>query len=366
MAHETLKSDLLRFSDMKPPVRRAAYSDRTAWLMAVLSELAYLRFDEEDEDAIMSLAVELAKLTDQNSIAERLRGLALSFSPQRDTKNEILRSVLAVGGFELVGIIFNRETDTQGFVAARRPENDVGMAVIAFRGTQQTKDWMTNLSASATGVMHLKNGREVKVGNVHKGFDAAFKSVEEQIRSYVEQVADLPLYITGHSLGGALATLATWYTSGDKLAACYSFGAPRCGDDGLVSEFRTPIYRIVNGADPVPFVPPSSISIDIAKALLRGIGMFFSPANRLANLVVRSQRFRHYGYQRYLSICDPAADGTYPDLKNEFGISSLERIYRYAQRLLRGEASTQRRIDRYHDIAEYRSKLREFALRRQT
>ena len=38
------------------PVKRAAYSDRAAWLMAVLSELAYTPFDQDDDSSILSLA----------------------------------------------------------------------------------------------------------------------------------------------------------------------------------------------------------------------------------------------------------------------------------------------------------------------
>ena len=57
------------------PVKRAAYSDRAAWLMAVLSEFAYTRFDRDDESSILSLARELAEITDMDRIAERLREL---------------------------------------------------------------------------------------------------------------------------------------------------------------------------------------------------------------------------------------------------------------------------------------------------
>ena len=36
----------------------------------------------------------------------------------------------------------------------------------------------------------------------------------------------------------------------------------------------------------------------------------------------------------------------------------------YVQRLVRGELAAKKRIDKYHDIALYRAKLREFAIRR--
>lgn len=82
------------------------------------------------------------------------------------------------------------------------------------------------------------------------------------------------------------------------------------------------------------------------------------------NWLVGKQGFRHYGYQRYLSICEPGDDGTFPKLRNEFGIGSFERLWRYAERLMRGEVAAKKWIDKYHDIALYRAKLREFAIRR--
>ena len=66
------KSDFKDLARMGVPVKRAAYSDRTAWIMAILAELAYIPFDEESEQTILSLAEELAKLTEQDKIAERL------------------------------------------------------------------------------------------------------------------------------------------------------------------------------------------------------------------------------------------------------------------------------------------------------
>jgi hypothetical protein len=56
--------DFQLLNEMKVPVKRAAYSDRTAWMMAILAELAYLPFDEESKQQILDLAAELAKLTD--------------------------------------------------------------------------------------------------------------------------------------------------------------------------------------------------------------------------------------------------------------------------------------------------------------
>ena len=67
--------DFETLAKMNVPVKRAAYSDRTAWTMAILAELAYSPFDEESNDHILELAAELAKLADKDKIAERLTAL---------------------------------------------------------------------------------------------------------------------------------------------------------------------------------------------------------------------------------------------------------------------------------------------------
>ena len=359
--------DLGRIAGYPPaPVKRAAYSDRSAWLMAVLSELAYTPFDQDDDSSILALARELAELTDRDRIAERLKALAalLGSAPgaAAGEDNAPLRQALAAGGFALKGVLFDAGTDTQGYVAVRRPDDGPGMAVLAFRGTQQVKDWMTNLDAATTPV---SSSDGATLGHVHKGFNGAFLSVRARIDELLEGDEDLPLFITGHSLGGALATLATWYFPGDRLAACYTFGAPRVGDTGLMDRFRTPIYRIVNGIDPVPFVPPSGTAVSCAKHAARLLGTLVGPAERLADWLVRYQGYRHYGFQRYLNICDAGPEGDFARLHVEFAVSPAARIGRAVARRLRGEFTRGLRVDRYHNMDLYRAKLRAFARKRQ-
>ena len=370
MEHRDLKIDFERIAECRPPVRRAAYSDRTAWLMAILAELAYCRLDEEDESALMDLAAELAGLDDSGDIERRLRKFRESLVHADCDGNHVLRSILKAGGFELRGVLFDFATDTQGFVATHRGEDRVDMAIVSFRGTQQTRDWMTNLRLTKEPVDKRIQGRARLVGHVHSGFNQAFRSVQDQIRGHLRDLRDVPLYITGHSLGGALAILATWYLPSDSLAACYTFGSPRVGDHGLMNHFRTPIYRIVNGADPVPLVPPSMHTVSVLEAILtalaKSIPGFRTLLNRATAWVEAKQGFRHYGFQRYLTICTPGQDGSFPKLRNEYGVGSFRRLWRYVGRLMQGEVGAMKRLDKYHDISLYRRKLREYAIRRLT
>jgi predicted alpha/beta hydrolase len=66
---------------------------------------------------------------------------------------------------------------------------------------------------------------------------------------------DIPIYITGHSLGGALAQIAAAVLGDDQMAACYTFGSPRVGNAYLDRWVKTPSYRVMNYADIVPQSP---------------------------------------------------------------------------------------------------------------
>lgn len=71
------------------------------------------------------------------------------------------------------------------------------------------------------------------------------------------------LWVTGHSLGGALAHLAAYYIQRDmklSVTGLYTFGAPRLLDKDMAELLKTekpfPAYRFVHAADIVPRVPP--------------------------------------------------------------------------------------------------------------
>ncbi|MCZ6863355.1 MAG: lipase family protein [Alphaproteobacteria bacterium] len=359
----TVEDDFAHFKDVEIPVRRAAYSDRTAWIMATMAELAYKDFGPDEENNILSLAGELATLANQKEIAERLKALRVSFRKPRNDKDQILKAVLSAGGFKLAGkgILYNKDTDTQGFVAVKAAGDEPGMAVICFRGTKETKDWLTNLDAEPIPIRSTKPDSDEILGMMHHGFHEAYKSVEGQIKANLEGHEDLPLFITGHSLGGALAVIATWYQNSENLAACYTFGAPRVGSIGLIDRFKTPIYRVVNGSDPVPFAPPSSEVVEFIQTLFELLAKFAPIVGGVATWLGRFQGYTHYGFMRYLSMVSKGEDGDYPDLRVEYSLSSFGRAFRYYKRILTGQGN---RIDKYHNMDRYRDKLRAHADRR--
>lgn len=197
---------------LNPPIMRAAYSDRTAWVMASMSQLVYDRFEEGGKA--------------RSLLVEKLKG----------------------GGFELLAEFNAPETDTQAFLVSNGE-----YAVLAFRGTEVAKRLDIKTDASFFKV-------SVVEGMVHRGFAEGYLSVEPQILKALKKVDGLPLYITGHSLGAALATIATQHLEHDsalrdQIAACYTFGSPRVGDKEFDLEFKSSIYRVINTTDIVTVVP---------------------------------------------------------------------------------------------------------------
>lgn len=199
---------------LNPPIFRAAYSDRMAWILASMSHLAYDRYEDDKNPKLL----------------------------------ELFTAKLKSGGFKLLEIYNSPETDTQAFLAANGD-----YAVLAFRGTEVTsrKDIMTD--AKAKRIVDIE-------GRVHGGFRAAFESVKQKIEKGILGLDNIPLYITGHSLGAALATVATQELENNpdikgRIAACYTYGSPRVGNTQYDKNFKAPIYRMVNTTDIVTIVP---------------------------------------------------------------------------------------------------------------
>ena len=252
---------------LTPPLVRPAYSDRMAYVLAEMSDLAYYQFEGEGgfiEDAVQA-ALE-RNLTDGQDIRQFLDQFSTELMSGRRLSLDAFGNVLGNSGFSLVDVINIRET--QGFVCKRNVADEPPYLVLAFRGTEKKiSDWLTD--ARCIPVVEGKT-------RVHSGFvdaftrnvDAEGRTVEELVREILdrpeardERGTPLPLFITGHSLGGALALLATKLIAPDVTGACYTFGAPRIGNYELFRFIKTPVYRVVNSSDVVPRVPPGAVML---------------------------------------------------------------------------------------------------------
>jgi triacylglycerol lipase len=102
--------------------------------------------------------------------------------------------------------------------------------------------------------------------DMHRGFVVAAAAAEDEIKKAVALCLQpaRPLFITGHSLGAALAALAAQkaLSLAMRPRAIYGFGMPRVGGLQFQTSYDADLgavtYRLVHGIDLVARVAPSS------------------------------------------------------------------------------------------------------------
>jgi triacylglycerol lipase len=195
-------------------------------------------------------------------------------------------------------------TDTQAYVAVRRDA-----AIVAFRGTEPTslRDFGTDFEARQ--VPFESKFQIPGWGRIHEGWADGVAVVLAQVLAALQEHDDgvRPLWITGHSLGGALAMVAAALlanTGNHRLAGVYTFGQPRVGDTDFRTRYdqvlRAITFRCVNDRDLVPHVPPRELSrfeVALANPNASTIGQF---AVSLIQQEITPDRYEHAGQLRLL------------------------------------------------------------------
>ncbi len=170
---------------------------------------------------------------------------------------------------------FDEEPEAFGFLA-----RDADTLYIIFRGTQSANNWYENVLFTQERFAPDPE-RPVLVAGVeplvHRGFYEIYARLREPL---LRQIAGLTVdenggvapvervVIAGHSLGGALATLAALdvarcSAAPDAGIVLYTFGCPRVGDARLaiaLDRYGVDAFRFVNSEDSVPDLPPSTLS----------------------------------------------------------------------------------------------------------
>jgi hypothetical protein len=157
-----------------------------AYVFACFSELAYLHLAQHELPRRDRYKI-FPSITLRDFIARNIRIDVRVVFP-------------AVGDIEVIEVI-----ETQWFVYVVL--KTTRFIVVAVRGTVSLEDWGINLNALKT---------QAKDGGYHRGFYREAQSVLLALEQAIEQKAErtVPLYFTGHSLGGAVAgTLATMWRS---------------------------------------------------------------------------------------------------------------------------------------------------------
>ena len=197
--------------------------------------------------------------------------------------------------------------------------------VIAFRGTRSYSEWVADAEATPAE-FNLAKGDHLLPALVHGGFYGLYNAggatppasgtLADQVRTILklvqQQESNVPLYITGHSLGGALAELCAADVGANfgrgyfSALYEYSLASPQvaAGITTTLKLFNSPIeipttyftgvltssvlsggaYRIVNSADLIPLLPftvgsPSGWGVEFAPSI---------PASATVNWLVQT------------------------------------------------------------------------------
>jgi triacylglycerol lipase len=150
--------------------------------------------------------------------------------------------------------------------------------VVAFRGSEAPttldglKDWLLTNANNYLILPEGQSGTEFAAAGVgarfHRGFLEALAMIWGTLFAAVDQAQktkERPLWITGHSLGGALALLAAWRFNRNFITVneIVTFGAPMIGNDtaakAFEQQFSGKIFRYVDLEDVVPHLPSVSL-----------------------------------------------------------------------------------------------------------
>jgi triacylglycerol lipase len=121
---------------------------------------------------------------------------------------------------------------------------------ICFRGTEPSElsDILADLNALPK--------KSMTDGWVHRGFRGELDKLWNDVKKYVQVNKEKTLYICGHSLGAAMATICTSRVEEFKhVEELYTYGSPRAGTASFVNGIRTTHWRFVNNNDIVTAVP---------------------------------------------------------------------------------------------------------------
>jgi len=158
-------------------------------------------------------------------------------------------------GFVPTYTILDGAHDTHGYIGYQPNKEAI---TVVYRGSESIDNWLSDLDAVLT-TYPLCDGCEV-----HKGFYTAEQTVlpgvEKEVLRLQTIYPDFGVFVTGHSLGAALATLtaADLSVAGVKNLQLFNYGSPRVGNTAFANFYPTVVpkrNRVTHHKDIVPHCP---------------------------------------------------------------------------------------------------------------
>jgi triacylglycerol lipase len=204
------------------------YDPRTAIFLAAVCHQAYMQLDDPSRFVV----------------------------PENYTCIETLQADTITGAKELFGFILSGEN----------------RVIIAFRGTSTAADWVADALASQRRYKCVKGA-----GQTHRGISDIYDSMRKVVLASLLRFPDCrSLWITGHSLGGALATLCALDAASNTscgIPVVYTYGSPRVGDPEFAQAYSKTVgessFRFYNLYDFVPLMPPNVYKLPKNESVFR-------------------------------------------------------------------------------------------------
>lgn len=201
--------------------------------------------------------------------------IAYSFWPGKRER------ILSSWGFREINIFDSERHSTNGYWASHDD-----FVVLALRGTQEPTDLFTDLSVQLEPFA-LPG---VKGAQVHSGFLSSAQSVHEKFLEAQRsaKARKVPLFITGHSLGGAVALLGALklITHDGVVDAVWTFGLPKVGNNSFYDAAKKMLgsrwHHINQTVDPIPMLPFSQLDAQKLQQLAANYGDYLPLLNRFA------------------------------------------------------------------------------------
>lgn len=243
-------------------------------------------------------------------------------------KEEVNKILAEIFPDQIVNFVWleSNKTNTQGFIV-EMPE----FIAIVFRGTEfprpstvlkspsEIRDIIEDIKTDIQQVNPetITKGMPTFDIPVHPGFATALQSIWPQLQTALSDKVNKPIWLCGHSLGGAIATLLAFQIP-ERIAGLYTFGSPCAGASEFVKAFQVNkglaerTYRYVHGTDAVanalPLLGRGYQHVGQLKQLDAGMrrGLFAQLANLAIAHTIRLNQFDHapiiYSYECWNAI----------------------------------------------------------------
>eukprot|EP01041_Mallomonas_annulata_P003305 gene3305-6543_t len=189
-----------------------------------------------------------------------------------------------LSGFIPTYRIHDHSHDTEGYIGYMTNYSSI---FITFRGSASDSNWKSNINMGLVKYNSCSNCQ------VHEGYYttqlAIIQDVISEIKNLKHSFPSFTVVVTGHSLGGALATLtaADLLKEGISPIKLFNYGTPKIFNiEGAkwFSLLNLDIYRITHRRDIVPHLPLLEVYTQIA-------GEWYEPSNELPSKLVRCNGF---------------------------------------------------------------------------